>query len=89
MENHLQSLRVKDTNNNTDSEELFDNLDDEQNEWQNADEAADYLRISKSQLYNLCNSGTIRYYKLGRRSRFRREDLRELLLQNRRGGFNG
>ena len=70
----------------TEEKQLFKILESEN--WLTAKEAASYLKLSKSEIYNMCSSGEIRYYKLGRRSRFRREDLDELLLQNRRGGYN-
>lgn len=50
-------------------------------------EAAEYLRISVSELMNMCSNGMLRYYKLGRRNRYLRRDLKAQILQNRRGGF--
>lgn len=41
--------------------------------------AAAYLSISEATLRNLCSNGQVRYYKLGRRSRFLRCDLDSLL----------
>jgi excisionase family DNA binding protein len=59
-----------------------------QREWFSTEEAAEYLRVSSSVLHNLCSQGKVPYCKLGRRNRFRREDLDELLLRNRRGVLN-
>ena len=49
-------------------------------------EAAKFLKISKAALLNMCCNGTIPYYKLGRRNRFRRSELGSLLLKNKKGG---
>lgn len=63
---------------------IFDN--EIRQEWLTVAEAADYLRIPKKALYNMCSSGNIKYYKLGKRSRFHIEDLRLLVRMNPRGG---
>ncbi len=80
---------VKDTeiekNSFSEEKQLFKNLNNEK--WLTAKEAAKYLKVTLSEIYNMCSAGQIEYFKLGRRSRFRREDLDELLLRNRRGGF--
>lgn len=54
-------------------------------DWMDSREAADFLRISLATLRNLTSAGTVPFYKLGRRNRFRREELEALLLQNKRG----
>lgn len=64
---------------------LFDNLN--KREWLDSKQAAYYLGISISELHNRCSNGSIPYSKLGRKNLYRREDLDELLLRNRRGGF--
>jgi excisionase family DNA binding protein len=73
------------------STQFFDNsiakLADQ--EWLTATEAATYLRVSVGTLRNLTSNGGIPYYKLGRRVRYRSEDLRNLLLLNKRGKYNG
>lgn len=61
--------------------------DDDGPEWLNTVEAADFLRRSPAALRNMTSNGGIPYHKLGRRNRYKRSDLRSLLLQNRRGGF--
>lgn len=61
--------------------------EDEVSEWLDTDEAAKFLRISSAALRNMTSNGAIPYHKLGRRNRYKRSDLRSLLLQNRRGGF--
>lgn len=48
-------------------------------------EAALYLKVSVPSLRNMCSSGQVPYFKLGKRNRYRREDLEALLLKNRRG----
>lgn len=61
---------------------LFDNSD----EWLTTREAAAYLKISEGVLRNMCCNGTIPYYKLERRNRYRKIDLRNLL--EKKGGSN-
>lgn len=61
--------------------------EDEGSEWLNTVEAAEYLRTSPAALRNMTSNRAIPYHKLGRRNRYKRSDLRSLLLQNRRGGF--
>ena len=72
MEPNTESSGVTKCNNNAKEEEFFEIQI--QDEWLNSTEAAAFLKISKADLYNLCSSGKIKYAKLGRRSRFRRED---------------
>jgi excisionase family DNA binding protein len=62
---------------------IFDNY---KQEILTASGVAEYLKISKSEVYNLCSLGKIRYFKIGRRSRFLKSDLDELLFANARGG---
>ena len=47
--------------------------------WLTTDEAAQYLRVSPGALRVMVYRGLIKPYKLGRRSRFRREELDKLL----------
>ena len=68
--------------NSTSGSLLFENL----NEWLTSDEAAAYLKLSTPSLRNLVSNGVIPQYKLGNRSRFRLDDLRNLLLNNKKGG---
>lgn len=55
--------------------------------WFEQAEAANYLRMTKKALYNLCSQGKIKYYKIGRRNRYLLEDLRKLSLSNPKGGL--
>ena len=67
---------------------LFDNLHDspEQNgEWLTTDEAAFFLRISTATLRNLSSNGKVPYYKWQRRNRYRKSELTQLLLSQKRG----
>ena len=54
-------------------------------EWLTTEQAADYLKLSVGTLRNLTSDGKIPHYKLGRRNRYSVNDLRALLLQNKRG----
>ncbi len=49
------------------------------------EEAASFLKISVGTLRNLTSNGHIPYYKLGRRNRYILDDLRKLILSNKRG----
>lgn len=87
MKKETKSSEItRDTLCDTNNPELFDNLI-MQHEWMTACEAANYLKISKSSLYNMCSAGKLNYYKMDdqRRSRFLRRDLDLLLLKNKRG----
>lgn len=64
---------------------LFEN----RKEWLDSAEAAAYLRVSLGALRNMTCNGHIPYHKLGKRNRYRLEDLRNLLLSQKRGGFRG
>jgi len=54
-------------------------------EWLDSEAAANYLCISTQSLRNLTSNGSIPFYKLGRRNRYRRDELDSLLFQNKRG----
>ena len=47
--------------------------------WLTSDEASEYLRVSNGALRLMVYRGLIIPYKLGRRSRFKREELDKLL----------
>ena len=64
-------------------------LTTEEQEWLDSKEAAIYLRLSTKVLLNLTSDGKIRHFKLGRRNRYRKSDLRELLLSEPRGEQDG
>ena len=63
---------------------LPDNLD----EWLTTREAAAFLKVSESVLRNMCSNGQVPFYKLESRNRYRRDDLMNLLLNSKKGGFN-
>ena len=50
-------------------------------EWLTSKEAAAYLKISVKTLRNESYLGRIKYYKHGRRNRYLRSDLNDLLFQ--------
>ena len=64
---------------------LMRSLTTELEEWLNSKEAARYLRVSPSQLMNLVSAGKIPYYKIGRSNRYLRAELKQLLLNEKRG----
>ena len=66
---------------------LFDNRIDR--EWLSTEEAAAYLRLSVGSLRNLTSNGEVPHYKLGYRNRYRLDELRNLLLSNKKGGIHG
>lgn len=53
--------------------------------WMDSREAAQFLRISVPMLRNMASNGQLPFYKLGRRNRYRRDELEALLFSNRRG----
>jgi len=61
-------------------------LKTEFNEILTTEEAARYLRVSEMVIRNMTSNGNIPYHKLGNRNRYFKEELRNLLLKNRRGG---
>lgn len=67
---------------------FFENLIGEE-EWLTSSEAANYLGISCKTLMNLASNGKIPYYKFGRRNRYLKDELRMLLMSQRRGVFCG
>lgn len=58
----------------------------DEREWLSTEEAAEYLRVSVGRLRNMVSSGLIPRYKLGSSNRFRRQELRGLLLGQAKGG---
>lgn len=63
---------------------IFENLINEEI-WLTAKEAAGFLRISVESLRNMTSNGKIPHYKLGRRVRYLKSELRALLKANKRG----
>ncbi|MFA6236272.1 MAG: helix-turn-helix domain-containing protein [Bacteriovorax sp.] len=55
--------------------------EDETENWLNTDEAAAYLSITPNALRILVHRARVKYYKLGRRLKFRRSDLIQILQQ--------
>lgn len=66
------------------SDKLFNNLieqnqnADENTRWLNTNEAAEFLRLTPNALRILVHRAQVRYFKFGRRLRFRQEDLNSL-----------
>lgn len=58
-------------------------------EWLDSAEAAAYLKVSLGALRNMTSNGQVPFYKMGRRNRYRTEELRQLLLSQKRGVRNG
>lgn len=58
-------------------------------EWLTTEEAAHYLGLTPGALRNMTSNGCVPYYKLGRRNRYRVEDLRKLLFNQRKGVCHG
>jgi excisionase family DNA binding protein len=52
----------------------------------NADEAAEFISMSKSTIYKYTHEGRIPHYKKGKRLYFKMEELDEWLTENR--GYN-
>lgn len=50
-------------------------------EWLTTENAAEYLGVSENALRIMVHRGQIRFYKLGRRLRFRKDELRTLFLR--------
>lgn len=68
-------------------EKIFDNRI--VREWLCTEEAAEYLRLSVGSLRNLTSNGMVPHYKLGNRNRYRLDELRELLLERKKGSVYG
>ncbi|MCB0413375.1 MAG: helix-turn-helix domain-containing protein [Bdellovibrionales bacterium] len=57
-------------------------------EWFTTEEAAEYLRISPASLRNMTSNGLMPYYKIGKRNRYLKEELKKLLMTQKRGPKN-
>jgi excisionase family DNA binding protein len=55
----------------------------QQKVWLDTKEAAQYLKVSQASLRNRVSLGKIPYFKFGRRNRYLRSDLDNLLFSNR------
>ncbi len=68
------------------SDSFFDNLIEKNQQagenvrWLNTKEAAEFLRLTPNALRILVHRAQVKYYKFGRRLRFRKEDLGSLIL---------
>lgn len=58
-------------------------------EWFNSAEAAEFLGISEASLRNMVTLRKIIPYKLGRRNRYKFEDVRNLIEPQRIGAYYG
>lgn len=54
-------------------------------EWMTTEEAAAFLKIGIPSLRNMTSNGKVPYYKLGRRNRYRKLELVEMLMAEKRG----
>jgi excisionase family DNA binding protein len=54
-------------------------------EWLTTDEAAEYLKISPASLRNMTSNGQVPFYKLARRNRYLKAELKAMLLKEKRG----
>ncbi|OQW48508.1 MAG: hypothetical protein A4S09_04845 [Proteobacteria bacterium SG_bin7] len=78
------------SDNSAQAEKLFENKiggNADFSEWLTTVQAAKYLEISPASLRNMTSSGQVPYYKFGRRNRYRVDDLRNLLLSQKRGFY--
>jgi excisionase family DNA binding protein len=55
--------------------------------WLDSKEAAHFLKVSVPMLRNMTSNGQVPFYKLGRRNRYRSDELEALLLKDRRGSY--
>ena len=54
-------------------------------EWLTTEEAAEYLKISPGSLRNMTSNGQVPFYKLARRNRYLKSELKDMLLKEKRG----
>lgn len=80
------------TENVVDHEEDYDIEDiksslkiEDEIEWLTTNEAAAYMRLSVGSFRNMVSDGHIPHFKLGRRNRYKRSELRNLLSSEARG----
>lgn len=88
--NSKNSNNSSDLDRNLDSQTAIDDSRDQHRsltteEWLDSVQAAAYLKISIGALRNMTSNGQLPYHKLGKRNRYRTEELRELLLSQKRG----
>lgn len=58
-------------------------------EWMTTEQVAQYLVLSTASVRNMASNGQLPHYKLGRRNRYLRSEIENLLLHNGRGVSNG
>ena len=56
-------------------------------EWMTTEQVADYLQTSNGYIRNLTSNGRIPYHKFGRKNLYLKSDLDNLILQNKKGGY--
>lgn len=57
----------------------------DEEEWLTTEEAAEYLKISPGSLRNMTSNGQVPFYKLARRNRYLKSELRNMMLKEKRG----
>lgn len=58
-------------------------------EWMTTEQVAQYLILSVASVRNMASNGQLPYRKLGRRNRYLRSEIQNLLLRNERGVNHG
>ena len=53
------------------------------NEYLTIKEVMDFLKVSRSTIYNWKNSGKLRFYKIGKLVRIKREELERFIESNK------
>lgn len=57
----------------------------ENEKWFDTEEAAEFLKVSPGCLRNMTSNGQVPFYKLGKRNRYLKRELHDLLLSKKRG----
>jgi excisionase family DNA binding protein len=82
----MTTENVVDHENGYDIEESNGSLKiEDEIEWLTTNEAAAYMRLSVGSFRNMVSDGHIPHFKLGRRNRYKRSELRNLLSSEARG----
>lgn len=58
-------------------------------EFVNAEQISAFLKINTQTVRNLTSNGKLPYYKFGKRVLYRIDEIRELILKNKRGNQSG
>ncbi|MDC1175538.1 helix-turn-helix domain-containing protein [Bacteriovoracaceae bacterium] len=64
---------------------MLNNKKEKYEKWFNTEEAAEFLKISPGCLRNLTSNGQVPFYKFGKRNRYLKSELHEMLLSHKRG----